>query len=80
MNDNDADSAPETPATHQWESEGGSLTSRQEPLPEGILAVSVTHYRVGKYSYTNLEDAMAEYRRHLGDAIESQEAFAGTPV
>ncbi|GGC31396.1 hypothetical protein GCM10011371_18530 [Novosphingobium marinum] len=56
----------ETPATRQWESEGGSLSSREEKLPEGIQAVTVTHYRVGKYSYTNLEDAMAEHRRQLG--------------
>lgn len=69
MNDSDEDHALDAPATHQWESEGGSLTSRQAPLPEGILAVSVTHYRVGKYSYTNLDDAMAEHRRQSGNAI-----------
>lgn len=63
MNDNDTEPAPGTPATRQWESEGGSLSSHEESLPEGILAVSVTHYRVEKYSYTNLDDAMAEHRR-----------------
>lgn len=82
MNDNDAEPvSKETPATRRWESEGGSLSSREESLPEGILAVSVTHYRVGKYSYTNLDDAMAEHRRQLDDAIAMQESpFRGTPV
>lgn len=81
MNDSDAEPASGTPATRQWESEGGSLSSRGESLPEGILAVSVTHYRVGKYSYTNRDDAMAEHRRQLDDAIAMQESpFRGTPV
>ena len=74
MNDNDAESASGTPATRRWESEGGSLSSRDESMPEGILAVSVTHYRVGKYSYTNLDDAMAEHRTQFDDDIATQEA------
>ena len=82
MNENDAEPvSKETHSTRQWESEGGSLSSREAPLPEGILAVSVTHYRVGRYSYTNLDDAVAEHRRQLDDAIAMQEShFTRTPV
>lgn len=81
MNDNDAEPAPGTPAIRQWESEGGSLSSREESLPEGILAVRVTHYRVGKFSYTNLDDAIAEHRRQLDNAIAMQDShFTRTPV
>ncbi|WP_144096591.1 hypothetical protein [Croceicoccus sediminis] len=48
----------------RWENEGGALPPRTlPPLPDGITAISVTHYRVGPYTYTNLDDAMAEYRR-----------------
>ena len=55
--------AQQTPATRKWESEGESLSVREASLPEGIRAFSVTHYRVGEFSYTNLDDAMAEHRR-----------------
>lgn len=62
--DNEPDEpAQQTPATHKRESEGVSLSSREAALPEGIQAVNVTHYRVGRYSYNNLDDAMAEHRR-----------------
>lgn len=81
MNEKDAKPvSKKTPATRQWESEGGSLSSREESLPEGILAVSVAHYRVGKYSYTNLDDAVAEHRRQLSDDLATQAPFTGTPV
>ena len=63
MDQSDAKPHPETPATRQWENEGGSMGSRPAPLPEGILAVSVTHYRVGPYTYTSLDDALAEHKR-----------------
>lgn len=50
--------------TGAWESEGGALASHDPTLlPDGVVAVSVTHYRVGPYSYTNLDDAMAQYHR-----------------
>lgn len=68
--------APQTPATRQWESQGISLNSCHASLPEGILAISVTHYQVGKYSYTNLDDAMAEHRRQSGSDIAAQEVSA----
>ena len=52
------------PGTGSWESEGGALAQPASPeIPEGILAVTVTHYRVGPYKYTSLADAMAQYRR-----------------
>ena len=60
---------PETPrervpGTGAWESEGGALAqSASTEIPEGITAVTVTQYRVGIYTYTNLDDAMAQYRR-----------------
>ena len=64
MNDNETELAPnEAPATCQREGEDRSSISREASLPEGIQAVEVTHYQVGKYSYTNLDDAMAEHRR-----------------
>ena len=50
----------------RWENEGGALAPRPSfELPNGIAAISVTHYRVGQYAYTNLDDAMAEFRRQL---------------
>ena len=67
----------ETAATCRWESEGGSVRSAKTQLPEGIVAVSVTHYRVGPYSYTNLDDAMAEHRRQSSGHIAIQQAAVG---
>jgi len=63
MDQRNAKPHPETPATRQWENEGGSMNSRGVSLPEGVSAVSVTHYRVGSYTYTSLDDALAEHRR-----------------
>lgn len=53
------------PRTGVWENEGGALSPSDTPvkLPDGVIAIAVTHYRVGQYTYTNLDDAMAEYRR-----------------
>lgn len=53
--------------TREWESEGGALGPQHKTasLPDGVTAVAVTHYRVGLYTYTNLDDAMAEHRRML---------------
>jgi hypothetical protein len=56
--------AASPPRIGTWESEGGALAPRDNPaLPDGVTAIMVTHYRVGPYTYTNLEDAMAQYRR-----------------
>ncbi|MEN7536967.1 hypothetical protein [Aurantiacibacter flavus] len=56
---------PDQPGTGAWESEGGSLKpDTPAALPEGIIAVTSVHYRVGQYSYARLEDALAEHRRH----------------
>lgn len=52
------------PGTGAWENEGGALASPDQPmLPDGVIAIPVTHYRVGQYTYTSLDDAMAQYRR-----------------
>lgn len=49
-----------------WENEGGALAHRpSSELPDGITAIFIKRYRVGKYTYTNLNDAMAEYRRQV---------------
>ena len=32
-------------------------------LPDGVIAETVTQYRVGPYRYTSLADALAQYRR-----------------
>lgn len=55
---------PIPPNTARRESEGGALPPCDAPvLPDGIVAIAVTHYRVGAYTYTNLDDAMAQHRR-----------------
>jgi hypothetical protein len=41
--------------------------SADETLPEGIVAVPVTHYSVGEYLYTSLADAKAEHRRRASE-------------
>lgn len=69
--------AQQTPATRKSGSEVGSLRSREASLPEGIQVVNVTHYRVGKYSYTSLDDAMAEHRRQSSGHIATQQAAVG---
>lgn len=59
---------PKQPGTGDWESEGGALEPKPAPtLPEGIIAVTSVHYRVGPYSYARLEDALAERRRQSGE-------------
>ncbi len=56
----------ETSSAVEWEGEGGALAPNRPPaLPDEIIAITVTHYRVGPYTYTNLDDAMAQYRRSL---------------
>lgn len=48
----------------EWENEGGSFRPAvPEALPEGITAETTTRYRVGPYTYTRLEDALAEHAR-----------------
>ena len=57
--------SPDRPETKDWESEGGALKQPPAPteLPEGITAVPSVHYRLGRYSYLRLEDALAEHGR-----------------
>jgi hypothetical protein len=51
-------------ATNEWENEGGSVKpTASSALPEGVTSVTVTQYRVGPYTYSSLDDAMAEHRR-----------------
>ena len=58
---------PDQPGTGAWESEGGSLKpDTPAALPEGIIAVTSVNYRVGPYTYSRLEDAVAEHRRQHG--------------
>jgi hypothetical protein len=72
--------ARQTLATRKRESEGDSLNSGKASLSEGIKAVNVTHYRVGKYSYTNLDDAIAEHRKTVETRCRgSGGACRGTP-
>ena len=52
------------PPIGDWESEGGSLRpGAVYPVPDGVTAETVVRYHVGPYSYTRLEDALAEHRR-----------------
>ncbi len=56
--------ASDQPGTSAWESEGGSLNPNAATrLPDGIIAVTSSHYKVGPYSYSKLEDALAEHSR-----------------
>ena len=58
---------PAQPGTGQWESEGGALKpDMPNPVPEAILAVTTVQYHVGPYSYSRLEDAMAQVERQSG--------------
>ena len=45
----------------------------EEALPEGIVAVPVTHYRVGEYLYTSLADAKAEHKRRENAAASASQ-------
>lgn len=58
---------PAQPGTKDWESEGGAMKQPHVPtdLPHGIIAVPSVHYRLGRYSYLRLEDALAEHERQL---------------
>jgi hypothetical protein len=53
----------ERTATDGWENEGGTTDAPIPQLPDGIVAVTTTHYSVGPYRYTSLNDALAEHRR-----------------
>ena len=70
MNDVTIASNPETPnqpGTGEWESEGGSMKpGPTAQLPDGITAVTSVQYQVGPYTYSRLEDAMAEHHRQKG--------------
>lgn len=51
-------------ATGEWENGGGALAlDNRTLLPDDVIAVQVTHYRVGQYRYTDLGDAMAQHHR-----------------
>ncbi|MCK0099648.1 hypothetical protein MWU38_09660 [Qipengyuania sp. S6317L1] len=64
MDHSRAEPNPETPATRQWESERGSMKpAAPSALPDGVTASTITQYRVGSYTYTSLDDALAEHRR-----------------
>ena len=55
-------------ATNEWENEGGSVKPVSSPaLPEGITAVTVTKYKVGPYTYTTLDGALAEHTRQCNN-------------
>lgn len=41
------------------------ITHTPETLPDGISAVTATSYKVGQYTYSRLEDAMAEHHRQI---------------
>jgi hypothetical protein len=56
-------SSGESTATDEWENEGGTTLAQIPQLPDGIVVVTATHYIVGPYRYTSLEDALAEHRR-----------------
>lgn len=59
---------PRQQGVGDWEDEGGSL--KDEPkaaLPDGIIAITTTRYRVGPYLYSTLDDAMAQHRRQSGE-------------
>lgn len=37
--------------------------ARAIDLPDGVIAVNTVQYKVGPYTYSNLDDALAEHRR-----------------
>ncbi len=56
--------SPPSAGADAWENEGGAPRQTvATALPDGITAVAETHYRVGPYRYTNLNDALAELGR-----------------
>ena len=68
MDHSRAEPRPERPATREWESEGGSMKpASPSALPVGVTASTITQYRVGSYTYTNLDDALAEHKRQNKD-------------
>ena len=55
---------PETTATRQRASEGDAMKAASpSALPDGVTASAITQYRVGPYTYTSLDDALAEHKR-----------------
>ena len=40
-----------------------SATAHITDLPDGVIAVNTVQYKVGPYTYSNLDDALAELRR-----------------
>lgn len=59
----------EPTATDEWENEGGTARAPIPQLPDGIVAVAATHYIVGPYRYTSLDDAFAEHRRQSSPRV-----------
>ena len=64
MDQSDAKPHPETPAPPQRESGGDAMKpASPSALPDGVTASAITQYRVGPYTYTSLDDALAEHKR-----------------
>jgi hypothetical protein len=55
------------PEAGDWENEGGALADQPHVpvLPDGIVAVTETYYRVGRYTYLALAEALAEHQRQM---------------
>lgn len=53
-------------ADHDKASPDLSSEAAKEMDKYGITCVPVDYYHYGKYRYTNLEDAVAEAKRHRG--------------
>lgn len=64
MTDPATAATPDKPEISKWESEGGSFKrTPPDPLPDGIIAETSVLYRVGPYSYSKYDDALAEHQR-----------------
>ena len=64
MIDQSTTNIPDQFGTAAWESEGGALKPKPATdLPERIIAVTSTEYRVGQYRSPKLDDALEEQRR-----------------
>lgn len=40
-----------------------SAPMRTSSLPDGVIAVNTVQYKVGEYTYSNRDDALAEHSR-----------------
>ena len=56
--------APKQATANNNKKTGNALTLAEAiDLPEGVIAVKTVQYKVGPYTYSNLDDALAERRR-----------------